>query len=171
MGGLRKLKIDFFLINRNIPHEMSIENEVPKNYFRNSGHKAIVNVLFTSNWMEEKLKELIKSEQITLQQYNILRILKNSEAPLSTLRIREQMLDKMSDTSRIVERLLKKELVDKKISVTDKRLVDVTISKKGLQLLQRLEKITGRIDSIISNLNSAEVDTLNNLLDKVRDKQ
>ena len=87
---------------------MLIEKEISEKYFRNKCHKAIVNVFFTSNWLVEKLKSAIESEDITPQQYNLLRVLNISDKPLSTLKIREQMLDKMSDTSRIVERLQKK---------------------------------------------------------------
>lgn len=149
---------------------MSIEKEIPKSYFRNSSHKTLVNILFTSNWILEKLKQFLESEDITPQQYNILRILNNSDTPLSTLKIREQMLDKMSDTSRIVERLLKKELVNKQTCRHDKRLVDVTISENGLQLLDRLEKKSGELDSVVSNLTSKDMDTVNQLLDKIREK-
>ncbi|MDB5247731.1 MAG: regulatory protein MarR [Segetibacter sp.] len=150
---------------------MRIEKEIPKSYFRNQRHKALVNILFTSNWIIERLKQFLEREDITHQQYNILRILNNSDTPLSTLKIREQMLDKMSDTSRIVERLLKKELVNKQICAQDKRLVDVTISKKGVQLLQRLEEKVEWLDSITSNLTSEETDTVNLLLDKIREKE
>jgi DNA-binding MarR family transcriptional regulator len=150
---------------------MSIEKVISKNYLRNSSHKTLVNIFYTSNWILEKLKHFLESEDITHQQYNILRILFNSEKPLSTLQIREQMLDKMSDTSRIVERLLKKDLVNKKICRIDKRLVDVTINEKGLQLLNRLDKKTDEFDAIISNLSTEEIETVNQLLDKIREKE
>src|SRR4051812_37066318 len=148
---------------------MPIEKEIPKNYFRNSSHKTLVNIFYTSNWILEKLKQFLESEDITHQQYNILRILSNSETPLSTLQIREQMLDKMSDTSRIVERLLKKSLVNKQVCRYDKRLVDVTISEKGTALLRRLDKKTHELDSIISNLTAEDIETINQLLDKIRE--
>ncbi len=150
---------------------MRIEKELPQNYFRNQGHKALVNILFTSNWILERLKEFLQQEDITHQQYNILRILQSNGKALSTLQIREQMLDKMSDTSRIVERLLKKDLVNKQVCSTDKRLVDVTISDKGLSLLGRLDGKIAEIDSIISNLSGEEIDTVNTLLDKLREKE
>jgi DNA-binding MarR family transcriptional regulator len=150
---------------------MPIEKEIPKNYFRNSSHKTLVNIIFTSNWILERSKKFLENEDITHQQYNILRILNNSDTPLSTLKIREHMLDKMSDTSRIVERLLKKDLVNKQVCLTDKRLVDVTISGKGVQLLQRLDKKTNDLDSIISNLTSEDMDKINQLLDKIREKE
>jgi DNA-binding MarR family transcriptional regulator len=149
---------------------MRIEKEIPENYFRNAQHKTLVNIIFTSNWLVERLKEFLEIEDITPQQYNILRILQLNKAPMSTLRIRERMLDKMSDTSRIVERLLKKEFVHKQVSAQDKRLVDVTLSEKGLQLLQRLEKKADVMDNIISHLSHGEADTLNSLLDKIREK-
>lgn len=149
---------------------MRIEKEIPKSYFRNTDHKTLVNILFTSNWIIERLKQFLESEDITHQQYNILRILRNSQRPLSTLEIREQMLDKMSDTSRIVERLLKKSLVNKQICAHDKRLVDVTIAEKGIQLLDRLDKNVNRLDTIVSNLTGEETGTLNGLLDKIREK-
>ena len=150
---------------------MDIEKEIPKSYFRNHRHKALVNVLFTSNWIFERLKKFLEADDITPQQYNILRILQNSETPLSTLKIREQMMDKMSDTSRIVERLLKKKLVNKQICSYDKRLVDVTISEKGAELLQKLDKKTEELDSIISLLDDDETYTLIELLDKMREKE
>jgi DNA-binding MarR family transcriptional regulator len=150
---------------------MGLEKEIPNSYFRNRRHKALVNILFTSNWILERLKHFLEVEDITPQQYNILRILQNSETPLSTLKIREQMMDRMSDTSRIVERLLKKQLVNKQPCDYDKRLVDVTINEKGRELLERLDKKNEQLDSIISNLTSEETDSINNLLDKMREKQ
>ncbi|MGI8637144.1 MAG: MarR family winged helix-turn-helix transcriptional regulator [Segetibacter sp.] len=150
---------------------MDIEKEIPKSYFRNHRHKALVDVLFTSNWIFERLKKFLETDDITPQQYNILRILQNSETPLSTLKIREQMMDKMSDTSRIVERLLKKKLVNKQTCPYDKRLVDVTISEKGSELLQKLDKKTDKLDSIISSLDDEETYTLIELLDKMREKE
>src|ERR1700712_2554900 len=149
---------------------MGIEKEIPTNYFRSQRHKGLVNVTFTSNWVLERLKKFLEADDITPQQYNILRILKNSELPLSTLKIREQMMDKMSDTSRIVERLLKKKLVNKQVCSYDKRLVDVTLTETGVQLLQRLDKKTDELDSIISNLTDQETENLNYLLDKMREK-
>jgi DNA-binding MarR family transcriptional regulator len=149
---------------------MQIEKEVPENYFRNNYHKAFVNILFTSNWLLEKVKEFLEAEEITSQQYNILRILRANEKPMSTLKIREKMLDKMSDTSRIVERLLKKELVNKQVSLQDKRLVDVSISEKGIQLLDRLDKRVHLLDAVVSKLTPDDVESLNTLLDKIREK-
>lgn len=148
---------------------MEIEKEIKQtNPFRNEYQRVVVNLMFSSNWVLEKIKQILEREDITPQQYNILRILRGSSTPLSTLQIRERMIDKMSDTSRIVERLIKKELAQKKISLHDKRLVDVTLTPKGTQLLEAMENITTELDGIVSNLSNDEAQTLNKLLDKIR---
>lgn len=130
----------------------------------------MVNVIFSSNWLIERIKIFLEREDITHQQYNILRILKGHGTPLSTLQIRERMIDKMSDTSRIVERLLKKHLADKVVCTKDKRLVDVTITEKGMDVLARLDVNISEMDSLAAGLNMEEAQTLNELLDKMREK-
>jgi DNA-binding MarR family transcriptional regulator len=103
-----------------------------------------------------------------MQQFNILRILRGSLIPLSTLQIRERMLDKMSDSSRIVDRLIIKGLVKKLICKTDKRLVDVTITSKGLNILEKLDVQEDKMEKIVKALTKSEAKTLNKLLDKIR---
>lgn len=148
---------------------MGIEKDIQQQLFRNEYQKATVNIIFSANWLQEKIKNFLDTEDITPQQYNILRILRGHKEPLSTLQIRERMLDKMSDTSRIVERLQKKNLVEKKTCPTDKRLVDVVISKKGLTLLEKLDRKNNELDQMLHNLSAEEAQTLNGLLDKMRD--
>jgi MarR family 2-MHQ and catechol resistance regulon transcriptional repressor len=103
-----------------------------------------------------------------MQQFNILRILRGSSNPLSTLQIRERMLDKMSDSSRIVDRLILKGLVKKITCKTDKRLVDVTITAKGLKILEKLDAQEDKMENIFKSLTKNEAETLNTLLDKIR---
>jgi DNA-binding MarR family transcriptional regulator len=150
---------------------MGIEKDIQQKSFRNGYQKATVNILFSANWLNEQIKVFLLEEDITPQQYNILRILRGSNKPISTLQIRDRMLDKMSDTSRIVDRLLLKGLVEKKISCTDKRLVDVNIAKKGLALIERLDQKNDLLDGILNQLNNDEVVILNDLLDKMRIKK
>ncbi len=140
-----------------------------KRSFRSEFQKATVNIMYSSSWIQERVKLIVSQEDITPQQYNILRILRGSNSPLSTLQIRERMLDKMSDSSRLVDRLLKKAMVHKKISTYDKRLVDVTISAKGLQALAKLDDRNEEFDIISRNLTVKEAETLNQLLDKMRE--
>lgn len=148
---------------------MSIEKDIQQQAFRNEHQKATVNIIFSANWLHEKIKDFLEVEDITPQQYNILRILRGNKQPMSTLQIRERMLDKMSDTSRIVERILKKGLVEKKVCSSDKRLVDVNISKKGIAVLESLDKKNQALDSILRGLSAEEAAVLNKLLDKMRD--
>jgi len=138
--------------------------------FRSEHHKAMVNIQFTSNWIIERVKSFVENANITPQQYNILRILRGSIVPLSTLQIRERMLDKMSDTSRLVDRLVKKGLAEKKVSATDKRLVDVTITENGIEVLERLDENNEQLDSIAQSLTTEEAAVMNGLLDKLRHK-
>jgi len=148
---------------------MTLEKDISQRHFRNLNQKSMVNLIFTYHWVVEKIKDLLSTEGITLQQYNILRILRGSfPEPLSTLRIRDRMLDKMSDTSRIVDRLVVKGLAQKNISKTDKRLVDVMITEEGRTLLAKLDLHNDELDSIANTLSEDEMNILNNLLDKLR---
>lgn len=150
---------------------MGIEKDINQRKFRSEYQKAIVNLIYTYNWTTEQLKKFFDEEDITMQQFNILRILRGSEKPLSTLQIRERMLDKMSDTSRIVDRLVTKGLVKKNTCESDKRLVDVTISDKGRKLLQKLDTFDLEMDAIIKSISEEEAVTLNYLLDKIRQRE
>ena len=150
---------------------MSIEKDINQSKFRNEYQKGVINVIYTYNWVTEKVKIIFEKGHITSQQFNILRILRGAAAPLSTLQIRQRMLDKMSDTSRIVDRLIAKDLVKKTISKTDKRLVDVTITEKGKILLEELDQYEPDVDAVLGNLSTTEIETLNILLDKIRNSK
>ncbi|MFN2457185.1 MAG: MarR family winged helix-turn-helix transcriptional regulator [Chitinophagaceae bacterium] len=151
---------------------MGIEKDIHQNKFRNARQKAMVNLLYTYGWTIEKIKNFLAKEDITHQQYNILRILRGSAPqPLSTLQIRERMLDKMSDTSRIVDRLVAKQLVKKVTCSKDRRLVDVTITDKGQKLLKKLDAVADELDSVVKNISEKEAETLNYLLDKLRSNE
>ncbi len=147
---------------------MGIEKDIQQANFRNEFQKMGINLLFTANWLNERIGRVLTTEDITQQQYNILRILRGSEVPLSTLQIRERMLDKMSDTSRIVDRLIVKELVQKAACKVDKRLVDITLTQKGLDLVQKLDQFNDQIDAILKGVTETEANTLNQILDKLR---
>ena len=147
---------------------MGIEQDIQQASFRNEFQKMGINLLFTANWLNEQIGKILSEEGVTQQQYNILRILRGSATPLSTLKIRERMLDKMSDTSRIVDRLIAKELVLKNTCEKDKRLVDITLSPKGLQLVDQLDQFNDRIDALLKGINESEAKTMNQILDKIR---
>ena len=147
---------------------MGLEKDIHQSKFRNNFQKAAVNIIFTYHWMNEQMKAIFSKQDITSQQFNILRILRGANGPLSTLQIRQRMLDKMSDTSRIVDRLIKKRLVSKNLHSRDKRLVDVAITEKGLQILHEIDKFEKQMDDILKNLSEKEAESLNFLLDKIR---
>ncbi len=147
---------------------MGIEQDIQQPSFRNEFQKMGINLLFTANWLNEQIGKMLSEEGVTQQQYNILRILRGSATPLSTLKIRERMLDKMSDTSRIVDRLIAKELVVKNTCEKDKRLVDITLSPKGLDLVDQLDQYNERIDALLKGINESEAQTMNQILDKIR---
>ncbi len=150
---------------------MSLENEL-KQKFRNEPQKAILNILYTSYFIQDRMNTLFKQYDITRQQYNVLRILRGQHPGHASVNlIRERMLDKMSDASRIVERLRLKELVVRKNAEKDKRAVEVTITDRGLELLQEMEKPVEDFESLLRNLGEEETRQLNNLLDKVREGQ
>lgn len=148
---------------------MGIQNEIKQSRFRNAYQKAFLNILYTNNWLEEQVREMLSGEELTKQQFNVLRILRGSYPdPLSTLQIRERMLDKMSDTSRIVDRLVKKDYVTKQTCPSDKRLVDVLITEGGLKKLEQLDEKEHMIEDSFQNLSESEAEQLSSLLDKMR---
>jgi DNA-binding MarR family transcriptional regulator len=147
---------------------MGIEQDIQQPNFRNEFQKMGINLLYTANWLNEQIGKMLSEEGVTQQQYNILRILRGSTTPLSTLKIRERMLDKMSDTSRIVDRLIAKELVVKNTCEKDKRLVDITLSPKGLDLVDQLDQYNERIDALLKGINESEAQMMNQILDKIR---
>jgi len=148
---------------------MGIEHDINQVHFRNEFQKAGINFIYTYNWLNEKMKQFFEKEDITPQQFNILRILRGAGKPISTLQIRQRMLDKMSDTSRIVDRLIAKQLVEKNICPNDKRLVDVSITESGKKLLQKIDACNNDMDAIFDNLSEADAHILNTLLDKLRE--
>lgn len=148
---------------------MRIEDAIQQPTFESEHHKATVNLMFTNNWIVDRIKVSLKGHGITVQQYNVLRILRGAHPkPISTASIRTRMLDKMSDASRIVERLVKKDVVERSTCSGDKRLVDVVINENGLFLLNKIDQESIEFNELMSKISSEEAETLNNLLDKIR---
>src|ERR1017187_1071674 len=108
---------------------MKIEKEIKQGRsFRNAYHKTTVNLIFTGRWIFNLHNELFKTYGLSIQQYNILRILQGQTPKPATVKlIRERMLDKMSDASRIVENLRKKEYITRELNIENRREVEVCI--------------------------------------------
>jgi MarR family 2-MHQ and catechol resistance regulon transcriptional repressor len=150
---------------------MRLEDEIRQDKgFKSQQQKAMVNIFYTEGWLRNRLSETLKPYDLTSQQYNVLRILRGSNPePMSTSCVRSRMLDKMSDVSRIVDRLFKKALVDKRLCITDKRLVDVFITDAGLTLLDKIDESMDGMDKMFAGITDEEAATLNQILDKLRD--
>ena len=149
---------------------MNLEQAIQQTKFPTPEIKLNLNFIYTYNHYLERQKNYFSKYAITQQQYNVLRILRgNMPAPYSTSQIRERMLDKMSDTSRIVDRLVKKELVNRTINKSDKRLVDVVINEKGLALLKQMDQtIQDNASDAFRHFTEEEKELFDNLLDKLR---
>lgn len=126
-------------------------------------------MLYTSYYLVDKMNGVFKEQDITRQQYNVLRILRGQHPGHASINlIKERMLDKMSDASRIVERLRIKGLISREYCETDKRSVEVTITNEGLALLQKMQPAVEAFESLFHNLTEEETKELNLLLDKIR---
>lgn len=148
---------------------MKLEEEILQNNFNSKHHKLAVNIIYTYNWLRSYQEKLLKPYDITMQQFNILRILRGQfPNPANIKLIRERMLDKMSDCSRIVEKLRIKKLVDRKICPNDRRHVDVLITDNGLELLHKIDPLIAKMDNVLSTVTEEEAVEMNTLLDKLR---
>jgi DNA-binding MarR family transcriptional regulator len=148
---------------------MKLEDEIKQKKFRNEYHKLAVNIFYTHGWLINLYAAFLKKCGITAAQYNILRILRGQYPnPASVNLLKERMLDKMSDASRLVERLKQKDLVDREICLEDRRRVEVVITNKGLKLLEDIDKRDEEADQLFSKLSLGEAKTINKLLDKMR---
>lgn len=130
----------------------------------------MLNLIYTTNWVTAKQDSLFKDADVTIQQYNVLRILRGQHPnPCSIKLIKERMLDRMSDASRIVDKLNTKQLLVRRECPNDRRSVDVIITDKGLELLKSLDHLDDLSKQMLKSLSTEEINTLNFLLDKLRD--
>ncbi len=148
---------------------MDLQKELKISKFESAHQQAIVNIFFTYNWCNDHMRKTMIPYDITIQQFNVLRILRGQSPKPSTINLlKERMLDKMSDASRIVDRLIQKGLVIKEMSSIDKRAVDILIARKGLLLLKQIDLEVDLSALVAPNLSEEEAIQLNMLLDKMR---
>jgi DNA-binding MarR family transcriptional regulator len=148
---------------------MSLETDIQQQTFRSEYQKALLNILFTSNYLIAIVNDFFKPYDITRQQYNVMRSVKGQLPKAASIQlIRDRMLDKMSDASRIVERLRLKNMVKREISPDDKRIVHISITDEGIKLLESIEMHVEEMEKSIKNLSPEEAVQLNKLLDKIR---
>lgn len=150
----------------------SLETEIKQKKFKCPYEKLMVNLMYTGNWIKNLHANLLKEYDLTVAQFNVLRILKGQHPkPASVNLIIERMLDKNSNASRLVDKLLVKGLVDRQVSPTDRRKVEVGISKNGLELIESANKSVEEALKILKRFDQAEVNKTNDLLDLIRTKQ
>jgi DNA-binding MarR family transcriptional regulator len=148
---------------------MKLEDEIKQGKFRNEFQKLIINLIYTGGWINGRNSEFLKPFGLTNQQYNLLRILRGQYPEPATVNLLiDRMLDKMSNASRIVDKLITKKLVERKACSGDRRCVDVIITDKGLKLIQKIEIEEKNWESLSKNLSLSESKQLNKLLDKLR---
>lgn len=149
---------------------MKIEDEIKQKMFVDEFTKAHVNILFTASWLSSGAAQCLKPLGISVHQFNILRILKGMHpTPGSIKELTERMIDKSSNASRLVDKLISKNLVVKTKCNEDNRRVEVLISEEGMEVLQIAnEKISAFTNCLSKEISEAEASCLNELLDRLR---
>jgi DNA-binding MarR family transcriptional regulator len=150
---------------------MTLEKDIKQSKaFKNPVEKTFVNIMFTNNKIREMQHQILKNHDLTYQQYNVLRILKGHyPEPITINGIIDRMLDKMSNASRLVDKLLHKGYVIRTFRKDDRRACDVMINKKGEGFLNLINVDMERTMAQLNILSVGELETLNNLLDKFRE--
>ena len=148
---------------------MKLEDAIRQPEFRSQEHKLMVNLIYTVSRLLDEISEVTQRYGITRQQYNVLRILRGQSPGAASLNlVRERMLDKMSDCSRLVDRLESKGLISKSECARDKRSVDITITEQGLALLDTMESDVVCVEKALNRLSEPEKAEFNRLLDLIR---
>lgn len=148
---------------------MGISEDLKQSKFNSPTSKAVVNIIYTGNWMMQQTHDLLKPFGLTPQQYNVLRILRGQQSnPITVLGITERMMDKMSNASRLVDKLLEKKLVLRRECPQDRRAVDVIILPAGLTLLEEIDHVQNQWELSFKGIGQSKMDELNELLDEFR---
>ena len=167
-----KLNNYTFVATNFVMTNMKIEEIVKSNAIMGLSQKAVLNIIYTQNNINERLIEILKPYDLSNEQYNVLRILRGQKGnPANMCLIQERMLAKTSNTTRLVDKLLLKELVTRKVCKENRRKIEVLITEKGLDILKELDpKVDNYEQNIVANLSSSELEQLNDLLEKIRTK-
>ncbi|WP_026755950.1 MarR family winged helix-turn-helix transcriptional regulator [Sediminibacter sp. Hel_I_10] len=134
--------------------------------FDNYKVKALLNIIYTSNWISSCQNEFFKDYGISPQQYNILRILNGADAPLKVQTIKERMLERSPNATRLMDKLCAKNYIERIPSAEDRRVVKIAITQEGKTLLENIPKDFNM--DLLKNLSESEAEQLSLLLDKMR---
>ena len=148
---------------------MKLEQEIEQYHFSSEHLKLLINLQYTHNWAISKIKDFLSQFDLTVQQFNVLRIIRGQRPNPTTINLlRERMLDKMSDASRVVERLRQKGLIQRQKSEVDRRSVEVKITDEGLRVLERVDSEYAFLDNLLSNISAEQAREMNEYLDQIR---
>lgn len=149
---------------------MKLEEELKQTRFKDEYHRAMLNIIYTGGWLELNTSHVLKEYDLSTQQFNVLRILRGSSPkPLNLLDIQERMMDKMSNATRLVEKLRQKGLLTRQQCDANRRKVDITITAKGLALLKELDPVMEKNHKhLVKRITKEEAIILSDLLDKLR---
>lgn len=148
---------------------MSLEEDIKQEKFQSEYQKLVVNIAFTHSFLTNMFNSYLKPYDLSMQQYNVLRILRGQHPePVSINSITDRMIDKMSNASRLVEKLHKKEMIGRSKCAADKRQVDVTITSKGLETLTELDHLMGDYENKFNHVDQKAIAEVNNVLDELR---
>lgn len=149
---------------------MRLEEELKMSKFQSPHQRAILNIMFTNYWLGDKMGDIVKERDISEQQYNVLRILRGQKGnPINLMDIQGRMIHKTSNVTRLVEKLRLKELVERVVCEENRRKVEISITKKGLKLLDELEPAIKKANKrFLKSLTDKEATQLGDLLDKLR---
>jgi len=148
---------------------MRIDDEIQSSKFEDNYHKLVINIAYTDSWLSNSFRCKFEKHNLTQQQFNILRILRGQYPKPATVNLlKERMVDKMSDASRIVDRLVQKGFVSRCTNTKDRRAVDIRISETGLGILNKMDGEFRAKDFLQNNLTEEEAGKLSDLLDKMR---
>jgi DNA-binding MarR family transcriptional regulator len=149
---------------------MKIEEAIQQKKFKNEFLKADINIMYTASWLSLLKRQLLNDFDISWQQFNILRILKGQFPNTSPLKeLSERMIDKTSNTSRLVDKLVDKGLVERNLCPRDRRRVDIVISKAGLDMIDEVSPVIEEgMSEVLARITEDEARMLNTILDKIR---
>lgn len=146
----------------------TIDEEI-KSRFESEQHKALLNIMFTASWIRSRHNAVLTPSGLSMQQYNILRILRGAHAPVNMQTVKERMVDRAPNATRLVDKLIEKGLVQRERATADKRVIHLGITTKGLELLGQVDELVrGDMDATNANLTSEDATVINRVLDRMR---
>lgn len=149
----------------------TIEEEIKQKKFPSIYVKTDVNLLFTAGWLQNEMSRYFKKYDLSMQQYNVLRILRGQHPkPVMLSNITERMIDKMSNATRLVEKLKQKGFVTREVSAESRRKVDIQITETGLEHMKKIDEVMNTQESPThyAQLSKEELEFFNLILDKIR---